>query len=295
MNRRTLAASLSALVAVAALMVIIGGAFYARSGGGLLPFRWVDVSGPFERVNPEQIRAAVAPAAARGFLFVDLAEVRERALALPWVAQAEVRKIWPDTLVVSVREREVLGRLGSERLVDVNGNVFAARGAGDTRGLPLLDAGPARMPQLAEYYRVAQSDIEALGRHIAKARLSPRGALELELDDGLRVQLGSREQLPRWRRFIASLPQLAARDPRPIAAVDLRYTHGYAVRYADPAPAPAPAPDRQATPDATRRERPDPSAQLALSDPAQPSPALRAHRGEVQDPPPNNPQASDES
>lgn len=235
MNRRTLAASLSAVVAVVALVVIIGGAFYARSGGGLLPFRWVDVSGPFERVNAEQIRAVVAPAAARGFLLVDLAEVRERALALPWVAQAEVRKIWPDTLVISVREREVLGRLGSERLVDVNGNVFAARGAGDTRGLPLLDADPARMPQLAEYYRIAQGDIEALGRHIARARLSPRGALELELADGLVVQLGSREQLPRWRRFIASLPQLAALDARPIVAVDLRYTHGYAIRYADPA------------------------------------------------------------
>ncbi|GMU42538.1 MAG: FtsQ-type POTRA domain-containing protein [Xanthomonadales bacterium] len=241
MSRRPWVQGISALIAVAAVLVIVAGVLYARSGGGLLPFRWVDVSAPFQRVSDQQIRAALAPAAARGFLFVDLAEVRARVLALPWVAQAEVRKVWPDTLVISVREREVLGRLGSERLVDVNGHVFAARGAGDTRGLPLLVADPAQMPQLVGYFRVAQHDIEALGRHIVAARLSPRGALELTLADGLAVQLGSREQLPRWRRFIASLPRLAAQDPRPIVAVDLRYTHGYAVRYAEPAPQPSTA------------------------------------------------------
>lgn len=232
-NRRTFVASMSAVLAVAAVAVLIAGAYMAHNGGALLPFRWVDVSGPFARVSAEQIRAAVGPAASRGFFGVDLAEVRTGALSLPWVATAEVRKVWPDTLEISVTEREVLGRKGVDQLVDVAGNVFQARGAGDTRGLPLLDAQPAQMAQLAEYYRLAQDDVEPLGRQITAARMSPRGALELQLNDGLEVHLGSRELLPRWRRFIGSLPRLAALDPRPIAAVDLRYTHGYAVRYVE--------------------------------------------------------------
>ena len=233
-RRRTFVTSLSALLAVAALGVLAAGAYMAHNGGALLPFRWVDVSGPFARVSAEQIRAAVGPAAARGFFGVDLAEVRASALALPWVAAAEVRKVWPDTLEVRVSEREVLGRLGVDRLVDVAGNVFQARGAGETRGLPLLDADPTQMPQLAQLYLQAQHDVDAIGRQISVARISPRGALELQLDDGLEVQLGSHAQMPRWRRFVASLPRLAALDPRPIAAVDLRYTHGYAVRYVEP-------------------------------------------------------------
>ncbi|MBK9654609.1 MAG: FtsQ-type POTRA domain-containing protein [Rhodanobacteraceae bacterium] len=232
-NRRTFVASMSAVLAVTAVAVLIAGAYMAHNGGALLPFRWVDVSGPFARVSAEQIRAAVGPAASRGFFGVDLAEVRTGALSLPWVATAEVRKVWPDTLEISVTEREVLGRKGVDQLVDVAGNVFQARGAGDTRGLPLLDAQPAQMAQLAEYYRLAQDDVEPLGRQITAARMSPRGALELQLNDGLEVHLGSRELLPRWRRFIGSLPRLAALDPRPIAAVDLRYTHGYAVRYVE--------------------------------------------------------------
>lgn len=234
-RRRTFVTSLSALLAVAVLGVLVVGAYMAHTGGALLPFRWVDVSGPFARVSAEQIRAAVGPAAARGFFGVDLAEVRGSALSLPWVAEAEVRKVWPDTLEIRVVEREVLGRRGVDHLVDVAGNVFQARGAGETRGLPLLDAEPAQMPQLAEYYKQAQRDADAIGRQISAARLSPRGALELQLGDGLEIQLGSREQMTRWRRLVASLPRLAALDPRPIAAVDLRYTHGYAVRYVEPA------------------------------------------------------------
>lgn len=232
-NRRTFVTSMSGVLAVIALGVLAVGAYMAHNGGALLPFRWVDVSGPFARVSAEQIRAAVGPAAARGFFGVDLAEVRADALTLPWVAAVEVRKVWPDTLEISVTERKVLGRKGVDQLVDVAGNVFQARGAGDTRGLPLLDALPAQMAQLAEYYRQAQNDIEPLGRQITAARMSPRGALELQLNDGLEVHLGSREQMSRWRRFIGSLPRLSALDPRPIAAVDLRYTHGYAVRYVD--------------------------------------------------------------
>lgn len=240
-NRRTFVTSMSGVLAVIALGVLAVGAYMAHNGGALLPFRWVDVSGPFARVSAEQIRAAVGPAASRGFFGVDLAEVRSGALSLPWVATAEVRKVWPDTLEISVTEREVLGRKGLDQLVDVSGNVFQARGAGDTRGLPLLDAEPAQMAQLAEYYRMAQDDIEPLGRQITVARMSPRGALELQLNDGLEVHLGSRDHLPRWRRFIGSLPRLSALDPRPIAAVDLRYTHGYAVRYVEPvAPATVP-------------------------------------------------------
>lgn len=234
--RRSWVMSASAILAVLALVVLIAGAVMARNGGALLPFRWVDVNGPFERVSAEQIRAAVAPAAASGFFSIDLAAARERVLSLPWVDEAEVRKQWPDTLYVRVSEREVLGHLGEEQLIDVNGDVFQARGAGETRGLPQLDAAPAQMATLTEYYRRAQHDLEGMGRSIVGARLSARGAIEFQLNDGLSVQLGSRDVEQRWNRFVRSLPNLATLDPRPIAMADLRYTHGFAIRYADSTP-----------------------------------------------------------
>ena len=247
-NRRQWLLSASAALAVLALIVLGSGVMLARNGGSLLPFQWIDVSGPFARVSAEQIRAAVAPDVAAGFFFTDLAAVRTRVLELPWVAQAEVRKRWPDAIEVQVTERQVLGHIGDDRLVDVTGAIVLARGAGETRGLPLLDADALHMPALATQFSSAQRDLEGLGRQIVGASLSPRGALEFRLNDGLTVHIGSNDQAPRWRRFIAGLPRLAQLDPRPIASADLRYTHGFAVRYAEPAiPDPALSPDLKLT------------------------------------------------
>jgi len=233
-GRRQWLLSASAALAVLALIVLGSGVMLARNGGALLPFQWIDVSGPFARVSAEQIRAAVGPEVARGFFFTNLAQVRTRVLELPWVAQAEVRKHWPDAIEVSVTERMVLGHIGDDRLVDVTGAIFLARGAGETRGLPLLDADAERMPALAAHFTQAQRDLEGLGRQIVGASLSARGALQFHLNDGLTVQVGSVDRDSRWRRFIAGLPRLAQLDPRPIALADLRYTHGFAVRYAEP-------------------------------------------------------------
>jgi cell division protein FtsQ len=248
--RRAWLISASGILAVAALVVLVSGALMARNGGALLPFRWIDVTrldSGVPHVSAEQIRAVAAPAAAGGFFATRPEEVRERVLALPWVAEVEVRKHWPDVLEVRYSERELLGQRGDEELVDSRGAVFRARGAGETRGLPLLDASDAQMPELARRYRTAQADIEAQGRRIVAASMSRRGALEYRLDNGLVIRLGSRDVDQRWRRFVDSLPRLATLDPRPIAVADLRYTHGFAIAYADAVPPldpnrPAPSP-----------------------------------------------------
>ncbi len=237
--RRAWLMSASGILAVAALVVLASGAIMARNGGALLPFQWIDVTregGAFQRVSAEQIRAAAAPAATAGFFATRPEEVRERVLALPWVAEVEVRKHWPDVLEVRFSERELLGQRGEEELVDVTGAVFPARGAGETRGLPLLDAPDERMPELARRYQRAQGDVEAHGRRIVAASMSPRGALEYRLDDGLVIRLGSRDIDLRWRRFVDSLPRLPTFDPRPVAVADLRYTHGFALAYGEAVP-----------------------------------------------------------
>jgi cell division protein FtsQ len=241
MNRRTLVMSASAGLAVLAVVVLVVGVAMARRGDALLPFRYVEVTGPFLRVSAEQVRAAAAPALAHGFLFSSLPEAQQRILTLPWVASVEVRKVWPDTLEVRYVEREVLGHLGDDRLVDRAGGIFQARGAGETRGLPLLDASPEDMPALTHSFQLAQAELSGTGRQIVAARLSPRGSLSLRLNDGMEIAVGTREQGERWRRFVRSLPRIQDAQGRPLVAADLRYTHGFALRFLTPEPAAAAA------------------------------------------------------
>ncbi len=234
MSQRPFLAQTLTLLAVFAIALLLIGVYFARTGGvGFLPISYVDVTAPFGRVSDAQIRDAIAPAAARGFLFVDLEEARSRVLALPWIESAEVRKEWPDVLSVRVTERDVLGRSGTDALVDVAGALFPARGSGELRGLPRFDARPEQMPALVAFYQAVKPD--SADPQIETLSMSARGAIELRLSNGVEVRLGSRDQAARFARFIASLDSLKNLDARPIVRADLRYTHGFAVRYADPA------------------------------------------------------------
>jgi cell division protein FtsQ len=241
MSQRPILAQTLSVLAVAAVLLMLIGVYFARTGGaGFLPLRFVDVTGPFERVSDAQIRDAVAQAAARGFLFTELDEVRDRVMALPWIETVEVRKEWPDVLAIRVTERKVIGRSG-DGLVDVSGALFPARGEGELRGLPRFTASAAKMPALVAFYQAVRHIIAGTERQIVALDMSARGAIELRLSSDVLVRLGSRDQEARFERFIASLDALASLDPRPIMRADLRYTHGFAVRYADPQSMPAPA------------------------------------------------------
>ncbi len=234
MTTRPFLAQALTLLAVFAIGLLLIGAYFARTGGvGFLPISFIDVTAPFQRVSDAQIRDAIAPAAARGFLFVDLEDARSRVLMLPWVESAEVRKHWPNVLSVRATERKVLGRSGNDALVDVAGALFPARGSGELTGLPRFDARPEQMPALVAFYQRALSATD--DNPIESLTMSARGAIELRLNTGVLVRLGSREQFARYARFVASLDALQQSDPRPITRADLRYTHGFAVRYADPA------------------------------------------------------------
>ena len=80
------------------------------------PLRTVKVEGRLTRVSDAQIVAAVLPHARRGFFAVRLEDARAAVAALPWVEHAEVRKQWPDKLVVTIEEHRPFAWWGADRL-----------------------------------------------------------------------------------------------------------------------------------------------------------------------------------
>jgi cell division protein FtsQ len=65
----------------------------------------VSLSGQ-RQVSREEIFAAAGVTANSSLLFLDVAEAREKLEAIPWIAEATVRKLYPDRLQITVTERE---------------------------------------------------------------------------------------------------------------------------------------------------------------------------------------------
>src|SRR6185503_1128234 len=88
----------------------------------------VSLSGE-KQVSREAIFAAAGVTGRSSLLFLDVAAARARLLANPWIAEATVRKLYPDHLQITVTERNAfaLWQLGGKvSVIAADGTVVAA-------------------------------------------------------------------------------------------------------------------------------------------------------------------------
>jgi cell division protein FtsQ len=213
------------LAAVGATALLWGMATRAEA----LRFRTLLVNGTLAVVTPDEVRSRVQPHLVGGFLGIDLDALRADLEAMPWVATATVRREWPGTLRVTLREEVPVAVWRDTELLNAAGIAFAPRPATLAEGLPLLagpDGSAAELLEMHAAMRVALAGTELIPTRVT---LSERRAWELELGAGLTVRLGRRDPLPRLERFARVAAPLVAPQRALVAYVDMRYTNGFAV------------------------------------------------------------------
>ena len=179
---------LASLVLVVAL---IGGAVWAAWFSSLLAVHQVSVFGlsdEGELVGGQEVRSAASIPAGMPIARLDTASAQARVLELPWVASVEVRRAWPQDVVIAVTERSPVAvvKQGEDRRgVDAEGNIFDPPG-----GLWLTD--PIIRGDdsaIAEAVKVASSlpaDLEKRVRVIQAVSI-----------DDIRLKLGNKS-IVRW-------------------------------------------------------------------------------------------------
>jgi cell division protein FtsQ len=153
---------------------------------------------------------------------------------LPWVEQVAVRKLWPDTLEIVLVEHRPLARWGESRLLSDRGRLFEVPYLETLQGLPRFEAEDREVDRMMEMHAAVQPLLTLVGDPPQRMQLSPRGSWTLGLSSGTEVVLGRQEPLPRLRRFVAALPELARSAARPLLRADLRYANGFALLWAEP-------------------------------------------------------------
>ena len=193
------------------------------------PIRRVMIEGPFQRVAPPEIEAAVAESVKGRLATVDLDDLRGRIERIEWVDVAVVRRRWPDALRVEVTEQVPAARWNDTGLLNARGELFLRNARYVPPELPSLEGPEGSEQQVAQLYLEAQGRFTEAGLRLAGVRLDERGAWEVALANGVRVRLGRLAVAERLERFLAVAGPLVARRPAEIRYVDMRYTNGFSV------------------------------------------------------------------
>lgn len=216
----------TALFAVSVLLLLYSALHYALHQPDLLPIRSVKLTAAPVQVNAEQVLQVLREQVRGNFFTVDIEQLRIELEKLAWVRQVNIRREFPNRLSVELAEHHALAHWNNQALVNSYGEVF---NAATSASLPDFSGQVGNSAQVAEQYALCNTQLAKVNLQVQSIALSPRFAWQLRLDNGLVLELGSREMQARLARFVEVFPYSLASQQSVVKSVDLRYRNGFAV------------------------------------------------------------------
>lgn len=224
---------LNRIIILAGAGVVLVAALQAYISLQAIPVQRVMVTGELEHTRTERVQELIQPALVGGFLRADLQLIRRQLEELPWIYRATVSRRWPSSLEINVIEQLPIARWGDDGFLNHEGEVISSGNSEDWRSLPLLQGPEGSAKRLMAGYQRILEILAPLHLEVAQLQLDQRGQVEVVLQGGTRLLLGSEDFLERMHRFVAIYrTQLAARADE-LERVDLRYETGVAVSFSD--------------------------------------------------------------
>ena len=227
----------SAGVIVTLLLFVFASAGVAWVYSGMIaqerwPIRWLEIDGPFERVGAEQVRASLAPLVSGSFFTVNTGLMRQTAAEMPWVSAVSVQKNWPDTVQVTIHEFTPVVHWVDGYLLDANGLQFTVPSAEDIQGLPWLDGPQSQQELVFENWQKFDDRLVLIGQQIERLGLDARGSWSARLSGGTEVKFGKGDIFKNLDMLVSTWAGLMQGQELSPISVDLRYTNGFAVLWA---------------------------------------------------------------
>ncbi len=216
---------------VVLVVVVIMWAYVTLNKASTFSIKTVKIEGQYPHVDQAIFEKKLASLTTGGFFDIDLEKIKQQALAFPWVYQADVRKVFPSTLVIVLTEQTPVAQWNNEALLNPEGDLFVPSVTTFPANLPVLygPKGQSSM-MLATFERMNQL-LAPLDVYIIRMDLSQRHAWQIQLNTKTQVMLGRYLIWQRLQRFVSIYPKVFANTTRKAKRIDMRYPNGFAVEW----------------------------------------------------------------
>jgi cell division protein FtsQ len=198
------------------------------------PIARVSVEGDLSYISQQTVQQRIEPYVSAHFFSVDLQAMRLELEQMPWIASAQVRRVWPDQVVIRLEEQLPIARWGDEALLNSHGQAFAPSQLDAYEHLPQLYGPKRAQEKVMQQYQVLSQMLRPMGFTVARLELRERGSWFLSTGEGIELLLGRDHLVEKMRRFNAIHAKALKEQQENIARIDLRYASGLAVAWREP-------------------------------------------------------------
>lgn len=196
-----------------------------------MPLNRLEVSGQ-KYTEGKELHESLTAIKDRGFFTIDMQKTEENVKGLPWIKEVQLRKIWPNTLEIMVKEQQPLAFWGANGVVSKEGTVFYPKQLPQENWVELSGPEPLAS-QLTDLLQQYQKELDKKKLAIKTMQLSERGSIDIELNDGLVVKLGKVNVEERIQRLIEQIDTVKQYKNVPLSYIDLRYQNGLVAAWQD--------------------------------------------------------------
>ncbi len=195
------------------------------------------ITGQFRYLKPSDVEAVVVDSASGNFFSLDLDQIKAKAQSLAWVESVDVRREWPETLVLAVQEHRPAMRWGKGKWVTTAGQVIELPESIDAKNVITLNGRESQAKRILMKATHWKAKLQAHGLELRGVSLSDSDAWTLELFDQAQnaqfdLLLGHQDVSERLARFQMLFDKKFRFAERPLKRVDARYPDGLAVAHA---------------------------------------------------------------
>lgn len=195
------------------------------------PISNVQVSGDFQFLEKEAAQNIVGSSLERGFLDVDINNLKNQLEKSPWVDSVSVARRWPDALSVEVFEQQPIARWGSAGFLNNRGEIVRVSDSDKLSGLPYLQGDDRHAETIMNHYLRIRKLFAHTELHIASVAMDSTRAWQVQLDTGITLKLGREQTLEKLQHFLTASRGVLAERLSEVQSVDMRYQNGFSVNW----------------------------------------------------------------
>jgi cell division protein FtsQ len=197
------------------------------------PVAKIRIENQWQQFSEAEVKTLLAPFIGTGFFNFDVNGIKHGLEQHPWVAQASVKRIWPDTVALTITEQVAIARWGDRQLLNQYGEIFEPGAIDNYIALPQLVGQEGTQQRVMEQYQLVNQILFPSGIRLNGLFLSPRGSWDLTLNDTMHVNAGRLQVIEKLQRFVSFYARQPIAQSARFRAIDLRYGNGIAVQSVD--------------------------------------------------------------